>query len=57
MQLYKRYMHKREMYIYTNTMNIQENNERIFRAIKAIVSCMQTESAKYEQIIDRYSPL
>ena len=45
------------MNIYTRTVNIQENNERIFSAAKAGVSAPDAGFDKCEQFVDRFSPV
>ena len=37
------------------TVNIQEKNAKIFRALKSNVFRVKTKTAKYEQIVDRNS--
>ena len=55
MQIYKKIIHKRRMYICIKIVNIQENNEIIFRALKSNVLYTKTKAANYEQIVDRNS--
>ena len=55
MQIYKKFMHKYKMYKCIKTVNIQENDERIFRMLKSNVPDAKTKIANYEQIVDRNS--
>ena len=55
MQIYEKIIHKYGMYICIKIVNIQENNEKIFRALKSNVLSTKTKTAKYEQIVDRKS--
>ena len=55
MQIYKKFIHKYRMYICIKIVNIQENNEIIFRALKSNVLYAKTKTANYEQNVDRNS--
>ena len=53
MQICKKFIHKYRMHICIKIVNIQENNERIFHALKSNVLSGKTKTANYEQIVDR----
>lgn len=55
MQICKKFIHKYRMYICIKIVNIQENNEIIFHALKSNVLYAKTKTANYEQIVDRNS--
>jgi len=57
MQLYRRYIQIETVDICIKTVNIQENNERIFSAAKAGVSAPDAGFDKCEQFVDRFSPV